>query len=115
MVTLLDDMLREIVETKKITESMIEEGIVEPLQPKTITTERILVTTLDPSKPWFGIKIWNDGPSDVWVIVNARKLSQPQKIEANDWWGVDFKTAIIDALLLYTEEGETSVRITGVR
>lgn len=115
MAALLDDIRHEIVETRKLTESMIQAGVPEPLQPRTVTTERMLVTPPDPDKPWFGVKCWNDGEKSVFVIVNPRKTGLPQEIKPGGWWGVDFNTACITGILLYTENGETTVRISGER
>ena len=116
MVTLLDDIRHEIVKTRKLTESMIEKGIMEPLQPKTITTQKLLVTPPDPTKPWFGVKITNDGSHSVWLVLNPRKTdSLPQEIKAEETWGVQFKTAVIKDLLLYTDDGSATVRIRGER
>lgn len=94
---------------------MIPEGVVEPLQPRTITTDRTLITPPDPDKPWFEVKIWNDGPNDLWALVNTGKLSLPQEVKAEETWGVGFKTAIITDVLLYTRTGETIARVTGTR
>lgn len=113
MATLLDDIRHEIVETRKITESMIEEGVIEALNPRTITTDRMVIEP--PMKPWFGVKFTNDGPASIWVMVNSGLSNQPHELKAEETWGVHFKTAVIVDMVLHTESGTAIVRIRGER
>lgn len=120
--TLLDDIRHEMVQNAKLakkaidlTQSMIEEGVVEPLQPKTITTERTHVFPPDPDKPWFGVKVTNDGPATVHLLINTKKSMGSEELKADETFGVQFKTAIIKDLLLHTESGTAVVRIRGKR
>ena len=113
MAALLDDILRELVETRKIAESEIEEGVIEPLTARTITTDRTIVKP--PLKPWFGVSFTNDGPASIWLIVNSGKSNQPQELKEDETWGVKFKTAVIVDMVLYTDAGTASVRIRGAR
>ncbi len=113
MATLLDDIRHEIVKIKKIAESTIEEGIIEPLTARIITTVRTVIRP--PLKPWFGVVFTNDGPASVWLIVNSGKSNQPQELRSAETWGVTFKTAVIVDMVLYTEAGTASVRIRGSR
>lgn len=116
-ITLLD-IADTMFELKEATQSMIEEGIVEPLNPRTVTTETIVVHPphRGEGKLWFGVKMTNDGLSSVWVIVNTGKSSNvAQEIKLNETWGVKFNTAKIYDLSLYTESGTAVVRIRGSR
>jgi hypothetical protein len=99
----------------KLTTSMIEEGIVEVLDPKKVTTEGIVVTPPYTFRHWFGVKFTNDGPNSVWVIVNTEKSNKPHELKAGETWGVLFKTAIIEDMGLHTETGTATVRIRGTR
>lgn len=113
--TLLDDIRHEIVQTRRLTESMIEEGILEPLNALSVTTSVITVQPPHIKKPWFGVKITNEGPNSVFLVLNTEKSNQPQEIKDGETWGVQFKTAVIKDLMLWTEEGTANVRIRGER
>lgn len=106
----------EIQALKKLQGSQIPEGIVEPLKPRTVTTSGVVVRPTYLTKLWFGVKITNDGPQSVYLIVNTEKSStEAQEIKANETWGVDFPIAIIEDLRLYTLSGTAVVRIRGIR
>ena len=116
-ITLLD-IADTMFELKETTQSMIEEGVIEPLRQITVTIEAIVVHPphIGEGKLWFGVKITNDGPSSVWVIVNTGKSSDTaQEIRINETWGVKFNTAKIYDVSLYTTSGTATVRIRGSR
>lgn len=112
---LLSDIKKGVESTQKISESMIEEGIIEPLNPITVSTTRRVVFPPYRTKLWFGVKITNDGPSSIWVMVNTGKSNSPHELMNGETWGVQFKTAVIEDILLYTEGGEATVRVRGER
>lgn len=106
----------EIEAVKKLQESQIAEGIVEPLKPRTVTTAGVVVRPTYHNKPWFGVKFTNDGPQSVWIIVNTEKSStEPQELKSGETWGCDFKTAVIEDMHLATRTGTAVVRIRGIR
>jgi hypothetical protein len=112
--TLLDDIRHEISMLKKIQESMIEEGVIETINPRTVTTSAIIVVPPYVGKPWFGVKITNDGPATVWANVNTEKSIETQ-ILVDETWGPHFQTAVITDIRLWTESGTATVRIRGER
>lgn len=119
---LLSDIVREFaglteatLAIKKLQESMIEEGVVEVLEPKTVTTKGIVVKPPFYNKPWFGVKFTNDGPESVWIWVNTGKSNQYQELKSGETWGVSFKTAVIEDIALTTKIGKATVRIRGER
>lgn len=115
-IALLDDIRLEIVRSREVTEQMIPEGVAEgPEAPIRVTTQRTLVEPPNPDKPWFGVKIWNDGAHPLVAIVNPHKMAKRQVINPNDWWGEDFNTAVIKGVLLFTLTDESLARVTGVR
>ena len=98
----------------KYQKSMIQEGIVEGLHPITVTIELVTVTPPFRTKPWFSVKIINDGDDSVLANVNSGK-SQEVEIKGGEMGGFDFSTAIITNITLRTEIGSSSVRIRGLR
>ena len=111
----LDALTTEVQELKRLTKSTIEDGIIEPIN-RTVTTSMLVVHPPYPNKPWFGVKITNDDTTNsVYVIVNTEKSSKQVEIKAGETRGVDFRTAIIEDILLHTESGSANVRIVGVR
>lgn len=109
----LSEIKRGIENVMAQNDSMIEEGIIDPM-PKAVTTSPMVVTP-PMRKSWFGVKITNDGPESVWVILNTEKNSSPQEIMVGETWGVQFKTAVIKDLYLYTTTGTANIRIRGER
>jgi len=110
----LDAIKGDIEGLRKLTESTIEEGIIEPID-RTITTTMTVVHPPYRDKPWFGVKITNDGDYSVYVIVNTEKSGKQIEIKVGETWGPHFKTAVIQDILLHTETGSSAVRIRGER
>ena len=98
----------------KYQENMIQEGVVEGLHPITVTNELATVTPPIRTKPWFSVKIINDGANTVYANVNSGK-SQEVDIRGGEMGGFDFSTALITNITLRTETGSSSVRVRGVR
>jgi len=111
----LMEVVKKLTAIETVQKSMIEEGVIEPLDPKTVTTAPIVVRHPIWNKPWFGVKITNDGPNSVWVILNTKHVGEPQEIKENETWGVKFNTAKIEDLYLFTRTGTATVRIRGSR
>lgn len=125
MVKLLDRMLEEIVQVSKQTKNtedmmraQIPEGVIEPLSTLSVTdqVQNVFPPYHTMGKYWFSVKITNDGPDSVYVLINTEKSSNPRVIPNDETWGVEFPTAQIRDIQLWCDSGETaSVRITGVR
>lgn len=111
----LNNVTEEMSKVKDINMRMIEEGIIEPLSLITATTTKRVVHPPYREKLWFGVKITNDGPSNIWVMVNTGKSNKPHELMNGETWGVQFKTAVIEDILLYTEGGSATVRVRGER
>jgi len=114
MATLLDDIRHEISQLKAIQESMIEEGVIETINPRTVTVNPIVVVPPYNNKPWFGVKITNDGPAAIWANVNSGK-SIENELLVDETWGPHFQTAVITNIRLWTDAGTATVRIRGER
>jgi len=111
-------IVKKLTELETVQKSMIEEGVIEPLTPVTVGMEGRVIHPpyAGVGKLWFGVKLTNDGPSSVYVLVNTEKSSTtPQELRINETWGVYFKTAVIEDIRLYTQSGTASVRIRGSR
>ena len=114
MATLLDDIRHEISQLKQIQESMIEDGVIETISPRTVTVDAIVVVPPYRGKPWFGVKITNDGPESVFVNVNTGKSIETELL-VGETWGPHFQTAVITDIRLWTTTGTATVRIRGER
>lgn len=106
--------LKLLTQIKRLFASTIQEGVIEPLRPRTITTTLTVVTPPYAEKAWFGVKISNDGANSVYVNVNTEK-SEEIEIKPDETWGVHFPTAVITNISLRTETGTSTVRIRGER
>ena len=114
----LMEVVKKLTAIEAVQKSMIEDGVIEPLHPITVTTEGRVIHPphSGAGKLWFGVKLTNDGPSSLYFVVNTEKSSTtPQELKINETWGVHFKTAIIEDVHLYTKSGTASVRIRGER
>ena len=112
-VALLDEIAERLRHVEELMEAEVPEGIVEPIEKYTITETRI---PFRPLKPWFSISIINDGPSDVFCIVNTEKSFEEHRIAVNETYNIDMKRAKIANALMWCNHGETAVvRIVGVR
>ncbi|GAI20578.1 unnamed protein product [marine sediment metagenome] len=112
---LLDEIASRLGDISERMESMVEEGVIEVLEPKTVTPQGIVVKPPFYNKLWFGVKFTNDGPQSVWVWVNTGKSNQYQELKVGETWGVHFKTAVIEDMALTTKTGKATVRIRGER
>ena len=112
-VALLDEIAERLHHVEELMKAEVPEGAVEPIEKFTITARR---TPFRPLKPWFSISIINDGPSDVFCIVNTEKSFEEHRIAVNETYNIDMKRAKITDALMWCNHGETSnVRVVGVR
>jgi len=89
-------------------------GIVEPLEPISVTDEPRRV--IAPFGPWFAVTILNDGPNDLWAIVNTEKSVERHHVLNGEVYGIDMKRAIIKDVLLQCDHLQTStIRLVGTR
>ena len=98
----------------KYQKAMIQEGIVEELNPKTVTNELVVVNPPIRTKPWFSVTIINDGDNSVFANVNTEK-SLESEIKSGEMGGFNFSQALITNISLRTNTGTCSVRVRGVR
>lgn len=116
MVKLLDKLVEETVETKKLVESTIPEGIIEPLALITVTTTPTIVHPPHLDKHWFSMSIVNDGDVACWIIVNTGKSSdRPYQLYPEEVYEVDMRSAKIRDVYAWTDSGTTILRIKGLR
>jgi hypothetical protein len=112
-VALLDEIAERLRHVEQLMEAEVPEGAVEPIEKFTITDRR---TPFEPLKPWFSISIINDGPSDVFCIVNTEKSFEEHRIAVGETYNIDMRRAKVTDALMWCNHGETaSVRVVGVR
>ena len=112
-VALLDEIAERLCRLEELAKAEVPEGAVEPIEKFTITDRR---TPFEPLKPWFSISVINDGPSDVFCIVNTEKSFEEHRIAVGETYNIDMRRAKVTDALMWCNHGETSnVRVVGVR
>jgi hypothetical protein len=113
-VALLDEIAERLCALQRFQEEERAEGVVEPIEPVSVNEE--LRHVIAPIKPWFSVNVVNDGPDDVYVMVNTEKSFDWHRVPQGESYRVDMKRGIIKDLLLKCEAGKTaSVRLVGSR
>jgi len=111
---LLDEIADRLLNIQRMVSEEKPEGVVEPIEPVSVTDSARRVVA--PVKPWFSVSIVNDGPNDVYAIVNTEKSFDWHRIPVGETYKVDMKRPIIKDILLKCEPGEkASVRVVGSR
>jgi hypothetical protein len=111
---LLDEIAGRLAEIYESMQEERAEGVVEPIEPISVTEEPRRVVAL--FKPWFDVTVVNDGPDDVWVMVNTEKSFEWHRVPKDETYKVDMKRGIIKDVLLKCEPSKTaSVRLVGAR
>jgi hypothetical protein len=111
---LLDEIAERLYTLQRFQEEERAEGVVEPVEPISVTHE--VRRVISPIKPWFDVNVINDGPDDVYVMVNSEKSFEWHRVPKNETYKVDMKRGIIKDVLLKCEPGKTaSVRVVGAR
>ena len=111
---LLDDVFRKLNSIEGLIKTTIPKGAVDPLPLLTATTKPAVYQPKVGN--WFSVSIVNDGPSTCWVIVNTGvSFTRPYLLKVNEVYEVDMRTAKIEDIRYYTDEGTADLRIKGVR
>ncbi len=113
---LLDEIAQRLQNIEVHNKELSPEGIVEPLAVITVTTTTTIVQPPNVGNLWFSVSIINDGPDPCWVVINSGKSStRPHRIDNDETYEVRFIKPVIQDLMLSTDSGTASVRITGTR
>ena len=113
---LLDEIAQRLLNIEIHNKELSPEGIVEPLAVITVTTTTTIVQPPNLGKLWFSVSIINDGPESCWVVVNSGKSStRSHRVDNDETYEVRFIKPVIADLMLSTDSGSASVRITGTR
>ncbi len=113
---LLDEIAQRLLNIEVHNKELSPEGIVEPLAIITVTTANTIVEPPNLGNLWFSVSIINDGPDPCWVVINSGKSSTtPHRINDDETYEVRFIKPVIQDLMLSTDSGTASVRITGTR
>jgi hypothetical protein len=110
----LDEVAERLLAIQDLIREEHAEGIVESIEPLRVTETVRKVEAVYGN--WFSVTIVNDGPDDVYAIVNSRKSSAWHRVAVNEPYKVDMGRGVIRDVLLRCEPGETaSVRLVGAR
>ncbi len=113
---LLDEIAQRLQNIEVHNKELSPEGIVEPLAIITVTTSQTIVQPPNLGNLWFSVSIINDGPEPCWVVVNSAKSStRPHRVDNGETYEVRFIKPVIQDLMLSTDSGTASIRITGTR
>ncbi len=113
---LLDEIAQRLLNIEVHNKELSPEGIIEPLAVITVTTVTTIVQPPNVGNLWFSVSIINDGPEPCWVVINSAKSSTtPHRINDDETYEVRFIKPVIQDLMLNTDSGTASVRITGTR
>ena len=113
---LLDEIAQRLLNIEVHNKELSPEGIVEPLAIIIVTTANTIVEPPNLGNLWFSVSIINDGPDPCWVVINSGKSSTtPHRINDDETYEVRFIKPVIQDLMLSTDSGTASVRITGTR
>jgi hypothetical protein len=111
----LDEIAERLLRIQQLEEEERPKGIVEPLDPVSVTQARKLII-LPSGEPWFSVQFVNDGPDAVNVIVNKKRSFNEHRMLLDETYKVDFGRPLIEDALVWCDPGETAtVRIVGTR
>lgn len=114
-VAILDEIAGRLLALETLSKEQRPEGFVDTFDAVAVTDHVRKISTSH-NYPWFSIIVVNDGPDDVWALVNPRKNPTPHRVAVGEPYNVDMRRGIIRQLNLWCEAGETaSVRVVGLR
>lgn len=112
-IMLLDEIAGKLSDLLDFETTRQPEGVTEPIEPIVVSDVRRIVRAV---KPWISLMIFNDGPEDVWVIVNSEKSVEPHLVRAGETYNVNAMGKVIKDTILYCEHGlRSSIRLVGIR
>jgi hypothetical protein len=112
-IALLDEIAGRLLSLEKLAKAEVPEGVVEPIEKFTITSQKTFITR---PKPWFSLSLINDGDHSVFVIVNVDKSFDEHEVMSGETYNIDTKRGLIKDILIWCRDGETStIRLVGVR
>lgn len=110
---LLDEIAGRLLTLEKHFASTEAEGVVEPIEPITVTST---AKQIRPTKPWFSVEIVNDGPDSVLAIINTLKSFDAHDVKKDETYKVEMGKPIIKDVYMKCNPGETAiVRLVGTR
>lgn len=114
-VALLDEIAERLLSLEKIQKQRDPEGFVDNIEPIAVT-DQIQDVNAPSISPWFSVAVINDGPDDMWCLVNPRKNPTPHRIIVGETYNVDMRLGVIRTIQLWCDPGdETVVRLVGAR
>ena len=114
-VALLDEIAERLLTLETLSKERRPEGFVDTFDSVAVT-DQVRELSASHNYPWFTIMIVNDGPDDVWVLVNPRKNPTPHRVAVGEPYNVDMKRGVIRQVNLWCDAGETAtVRVVGLR
>jgi hypothetical protein len=116
-VALLDEIANRLLSIEKMMAKQIPEGIVEPLNPISVTSSGRVVQPPFPNKFWFSITIVKEDAVELHLSINTETATVPYTMSANEKvYDQSFSIPCIRDVKFWTNQGETcTVKIRGSR
>lgn len=110
---LMDEVAERLYQLQTFFAQTLAEGVTEPVENITVTNDKRRILA---KKPWFSAEVINDGPNNLWSIVNTEKSFDPHLVKTGETYRVNMGRGVIKDVLLWCEPGETAeVRFVGSR
>lgn len=113
---LLDEIAERLFAMQSMMKKQLPEGIVEPLNPITVTSSARVVHP--PFKPWFSVTIVKEEDVALYLRINTKNESLPYVMSADEKvFDQNFGIACIEDIMFWTDAGVTcnNVKIRGSR
>jgi len=116
-VALLDEIAERLLDIQTVLKKQVPEGVVEPLNPITVTSSPTVVHPPFRDKLWFSITIVKEAAIEVYLQVNTKNENIPYTMSADEKvFDQDFSRACIEDIRLWTNPHESCVvKIRGSR
>jgi len=116
-IALLDEIAERLLSLEKIQKKQVPEGIVEPLNPVTVTSSPKVVHPPFRNKLWFSITIVKEEAVAVYLRINTKNESIPYRMSADEKvFDQNFSIACIEDVMLWTDPGVScQVKVRGSR
>ncbi len=86
-------------------------GEVDPIPTLQVNT---IAQRVDADPPWFGVTVHNDGGIPVNLLINEG-TGTPHRIDPGESWPFSFSRPVIRYVTLFTNSGNSVVRLVGMR
>ncbi len=117
-VALLDEIAERLLGLQRlegdIRQLLLEQQPLGEVDPVPTLQVRRVAQRVDADPPWFGVTVHNDGVVPVFLLVNEG-TGTPHRIDPGESWPFSFSRPVIRNVTLFTNSGNSVVRLVGMR